>query len=181
MKITRKTILLYCVPQDIIPEDAMCNPSSVSVPGGLLPCVVTRHDMGNEKLPELMEWFRGHLAEDGGYIPASAALPALSLDSGLWEEAVELLRGAVAKYQTVQGPVFVPQCGGRTGRFAVADWYTRMQQGSTLSPVVTFKQVVDVEAEQECQEASYSADMQQPDNAVQDVPVENLCNRGCSR
>lgn len=143
MNVKKTIIYLYAVPVEIIPETATTSPSSASIPMGLLPCVVTRNEPNvGGCLAELFAWFKDNLGMVDGYIPGSAALPALSLDETMWQEAIRLLREAISKYHKVQGPVFVHPGVGRSGRFQVADWYAQMLQGSTLSPIVTFSQAV---------------------------------------
>jgi len=139
MKILKKSVQLYCVPECLVPVDALVAPGSVSIPQGLLPCVVTRSDSNcYDKLMVLMKWFVEHLEVVDGYLVASAALPALSLNDELWGDALYLLKQALAPYEFVSGPVFVRQSGGRTGQFAVADLYVRLLNGSTTIPHVSF-------------------------------------------
>lgn len=148
MNIARTLINLYAIPESIVPDEAISVPSTCSVPRGLLPKIVTRR--GNdldETIEEVFAWFVENLEERDGYIPASAALPILSLDSGKYAEAIKMLREAIRFYQKVQGPVFMPLHGrGRSAVFNVADWYAKMLHGSTLSPVVMFNQALPDEA-----------------------------------
>lgn len=148
MRITKKAISLYAVPEAIIPEEAVIGPSSCSLPAGLLPATVLRCDRNlSEKMAGLFAWYKENLVERDGYLVASAALPALSLDKTMWADALDLLKDALAGYEVVQGAVFVKQSVGRTAQFAVADRYTKMLHGSTTLPCVTWKQapVVPVE------------------------------------
>ena len=141
MDIRRKVINLYAVPAELIPEGAQIVPSACSLPIGVIPQVICRADGDvSGKVAELFVWFQKNLREENGYIVGSAALPALSLDSGIWNDAVGLLKTLLEKYEKVQGPVFVPShdCG-RTGKFAIADLYTKLLHGSITIPVVTYK------------------------------------------
>lgn len=149
MRITKKTISLYAVPEAVIPEEAVVGPSSCSLPAGLLPATVLRCDSNlGEKLAAIFAWYKENLVERDGYLVASAALPALSLDKTMWAEALGLLKEALAGYEVVQGAVFVQQSVGRTAQFAVADRYTKMLHGSTTLPCVTWKQAPVVPVEQ---------------------------------
>lgn len=140
MKIVKKTLRLYTVPSVLIPDDALVTPGTASLPSGLLPCLPCRSDANcYEKLQTLWKWYQDNLNVVDGYLPASAALPALSLNDELWGDALFLLKKAMSGYERVEGPVFVRQCGGRTALFAVADLYQRLLYGSTTIPVVTFR------------------------------------------
>lgn len=140
----KKSVLLYCVPPEIVPDDTTVVRVPVSVPAGLLPRVITRADSDvSAVVQQVFAWFVDNLSEVDGYIPASAAIPMLWLDGAVYEQAVQLLREAVAGYSVVQGPVFVGTGIGRDAKFNVADWYHVMFNGSTLTPVVTFKQSID--------------------------------------
>ena len=178
MKIKRTAISLFVVPPEIITEEAQTNPSSVSIPVGLLPHIICRNDSNHKPiLVELMEWFRQNLQEKDGYIPASAALPALSLDDSIYAEAIDLLRAAISEYGKVQGPVFIKQGVGRDALFNVADFYNKMLHGSTLAPVVSFKQTVTKMSTTVPELGTIDPDTVMPDNHIvsEDPALEEPC------
>ena len=149
LKVNKRVINLYAVPSEVIPEEVQINQSACRIPVGLLPDVIHRSDADVKgKVAGLFEWFALNLVEEDGFLVASAALPALSLDKAVWGQAMTMLRGVLEKYEKVVGPVFVPSLSAtRTDKFAVADLYTKLLQGSTMLPVVTYKQERVWEAE----------------------------------
>ena len=154
MDIRRKVINLYAVPAELIPEGAQIVPSACSLPTGVIPQVICRADGAvSAKVASLFVWFQKNLREENGYIVGSSALPALSLDKGIWKDAIGLLKTLLEKYEKVQGPVFLPSFDcGRTGKFAIADLYTKLLHGSITIPVVTYKVGKKWEAEPEAED-----------------------------
>ncbi len=137
-----KSIRLYALPEELVGEGATIMHGQSSVPA-VLPVVILRSDgKPLEKVEELYEWFKANLETiEGGYLVASAAIPALSLDAEIWKQAVAELKSFLSGYATYEGPVFVGSVGcTRSNIFGVADWYRGRLHGSVTVAIAIVRQ-----------------------------------------
>ncbi len=133
-------ISMYAVPEEIIEGNVMTHPGQVRLPVGLFPHVVNRSTADlKQKITDAFAWYQDNMEVRDGYLVASAAFPALSLDPLFWDKALVILRKFLKGYDRVAGPVILPCLQGtRSAKFDIADKYQRMMMGSTTMPIVTF-------------------------------------------
>jgi hypothetical protein len=136
-----KSIRLYALPEELVGEGATIMHGQSSMPA-VLPTTILRSDgKPLEKVEELYEWFKANLKVEGGYLVASAAIPALSLDGNIWKQAVAELKSFLSGYATYEGPVFVGSVGcTRSNIFGVADWYRGRLHGSVTVAIAIVRQ-----------------------------------------
>lgn len=143
-----KSIRLYALPEELVGEGATIMHGQSSMPA-VLPTTILRSDgKPLEKVEELYEWFKANLETiEGGYLVASAAIPALSLDAEIWKQAVAELKSFLSGYATYEGPVFVGSVGcTRSNIFGVADWYRGRLHGSvTVAIAIVHRERVEAE------------------------------------
>ena len=138
---SNKSIKLFAFPEELVGD----NPTLIHTQSSLLPIlptVIQRSDSEPlEKVAELYEWFKANLGQvTGGYLVASAALPALSLDKGIWNSALAELKDALSGFTVVEGPIYVSSVGcTRSNHFEVADWYRQRLHGSVTVVMAVVK------------------------------------------
>ena len=146
---SKKSIKLYVFPEELVGDNPTIIHAQSSLPP-VLPTIIQRSDKEPlKKVNELFQWFQENLSRIvGGCLVASAALPALSLDRGLWNIAVKDLSIILSDYQTIEGPIYVPSIGcTRSNQFGVSDWYRSRLHGSvTVAVAVVKKPKPEVEA-----------------------------------
>ena len=148
MRQSKKTVFMYALPPEMVPADATQVVTDTDYKEMSVPFVVARHQPNavvETRLSMVKAWFDETLAaEDGaGIIEATMALPALSLSSEYWADAIDKLKKKLDELsiEVVQGPLFTPHQLGIniTTKYIVADWYGMFSPGLRQDEVVEYR------------------------------------------
>lgn len=142
MSFNEKNVKLYVITPELIPNDAEVS-NTQSKFRIAMPCIVSRSCSDViQCVQEIHDWFMKNIntVTEDGYLLCSQALPALSLDRDLFTNAIVVLGEKLREFDAVEGVIFVPASSAtRDAKFAVADFYSRVEFGSSMAKMASFK------------------------------------------